>query len=324
MFTTKFYSVLATASILMLSAGTSDAAEDIAVAAGAKGGPNYPFGRVICSFLKTKDFNCSTLPTPAGDAPDSFANLTNLRNGAVELAIARSDWQYFALTGTGPAKYLNENFESLRSVFSIHSQPFTLLARRDSAIKSLDDLKGKRVNLGSPYSDERASLDLVLAAKNWTKKDFVLAEQLTTAEQSLAFCHDRVQAMHYTVSHPHPAIRKVTELCDAAIVDVSGPAIDKLVADKPYLAIATIPGGLYGGTSEPVKTFGTTVTVVSSSDVSEDLIYTVVKAIFEDLDGFKKKHPALHDLAPSRMIKDGITAPVHPGAMRYFRERGLM
>jgi len=311
---------------MSLSVVPVNAAEEIAIGAGERGGPYYSFGRSICRLIgrKVQGLSCTLLPSPRGDAPnDSLANLVNVQNGAADFGLARSDWHYYAVTGTGPAKYLNDKLDGVRSLFSIHSQPITLVARRDSGIETLDDLKGKRVNLGRPYSDDRRSAELVISAKKWTLKDFLFVDELTQIEQRMAFCHDRVQAMFYVVSHPDAAISQAVKLCDATLVNISGAAIDELLAAKPYLASVTIESDTYAGISEPIKTFGSTVTVVSSADVSEELVYTFVKAIFENLADLKKTHSALRSLDPAQMVQNGLTAPYHSGAMRYFREKGL-
>ncbi|MFQ5626573.1 MAG: TAXI family TRAP transporter solute-binding subunit [Methyloligellaceae bacterium] len=310
-----------------LSAAPVRAAEEIAIGAGEKGGPYYDFGRSICRLIgrKAQGLSCSLLPSTRGDAPDdSLANLVNVNNGAADFGLARSDWHYFAVTGTGPVKHLNYRLEGIRSLFSIHVQPITLVARRDAGIGSLDDLKGKRVNIGRAYTDDRRSVELVMGAKKWTRKDFLLVDELSQADQRLAFCHDRVQAMFYVGSHPNAAISQTVKLCDATLVNVSGDAIDKIVAAKPYLVHATIEPGTYDGISEPVKTFGSTVTVVSSADVSEELVYSFVKAVFDNLPALKNSHSALRNLDPAQMVGSGLTAPYHIGAIRYYREKGLL
>jgi TRAP transporter TAXI family solute receptor len=219
---------------------------------------------------------------------------------------------------------MDANYENLRALFSVHGEPFTVVARRDSGIGELDDLKGKRVNIGNPGSGQRATMEVVMRAKGWTKGDFALAEELPASQQSLALCHNRVQAMVYTVGHPNPSVGKAVGLCDAIIVGVGGPAIDKLVADNPFYALATIPGGMYAGNPDPVRTFGVKATVVSSAEVDADLVYAVVKVVFDNLDKFRKMHPAFGTLAPSAMVKEGLSAPLHEGAVRYFKERGLL
>jgi TRAP transporter TAXI family solute receptor len=167
-------------------------------------------------------------------------------------------------------------------------------------------------------------MELVMKAKGWTRKSFQFADELTESEQFLALCHDRVQAIVSTVSHPNAAIAKAIELCDAKVVEVAGAEIDKLVADNRFFAATEVPGGLYEGMEDPVKTFGVTVTAVSSTDVDDDLVYTIVKTVFDNLNDFKRLHPALGNLQPGRMMTDGLSAPLHPGALRYYRESGMM
>ena len=174
---------------LLLATGPVRAAEEIAVVAGAEGGKYFALGQIICAVLnrKSENLDCEVMAMPAGDAPDSISNLVNVRDGAGDIGIARSDWQYFAVTGSGPAQFMSGGFDNIRSLFAIDTRPFTLLARRDAGITGLSDLKGKRVNLGRPYTEIRAAMDMVMAAQGWTKEDFQLAEEmLDTAKSSLS------------------------------------------------------------------------------------------------------------------------------------------
>ena len=302
------------------------ATEDIAIGAGDKAGPHYLFGRGICRLLSREidGMNCSLVPSPRGDAAESYSNLTNVRNGAADIGLARSDWHYFGVTGTGPLKHLDDRMDNVRSLFSMHSQTVTLVARGDAGITKADDLAGKRVNIGRAYTDDRKSVDLLLAAKKWTARDFSLAERLPRNEQTLAFCHDRIQAMFFTVSHPDAAIQQATEICGGVLVNLDDSAVDEILASHPYLGRTTLPKGTYPGMTEPVRTFGAAVTVVASADAPEELVYTIVKTIFENWSDLKKMHPALQALEPERMVRDGLTAPMHIGAVRYYREKGWL
>lgn len=318
--------LVALAVLALSSAGQPQAAEDIAISAGDRGGPSYALGRGICRLIERKadGMSCSLLPAPRGDAPESYSNLFNVHNGAADFAIARSDWQHFAITGTGPVRFIDEKLSNLRSVMALHGQPVTLIARRDSGIDSLDDLAGKRINIDRPLTETRASADLVMSAKKWTKSDFVLAEELTGKDQTLAFCGNRVQAIFLTGAHPIDAAEQVTRLCDGKLIDVAGAAIDGLVSKTPYLAKTQIAAGTYPGLSSPVSTFGVTTTLVTSADVSDEVVYGFVKALFENTGDLKKLHPALRGIDPAAMTKSGLSAPLHPGAERYYREQGLM
>ena len=163
-----------------------------------------------------------------------------------------------------------------------------------------------------------------MKALGWTKADFKLASELKSAEQSKALCDNKIDAIVFTVGHPSGSIKEATTSCDSVLVPVTGAAIDKLANDNDYYRIATIPGGMYRGTAGETKTFGVGATFVTSAKVPEDVIYNVVKAVFENFDQFKKLHPAFRVLKKEEMIKDGLSAPLHPGAVKYYKEAGLM
>jgi len=160
-------------------------------------------------------------------------------------------------------------------------------------------------------------------AMGWSKKDFKLVEELSASEQSFALCNNRIDAMVYTVGHPNASVSKAAKLCNAKIAKVDGPIIDKLVADNPYYAYTDIAGQLYPQNPEPVRTFGVIATVVASSDLSTATVYKIVSALFENLDAFRKLHPAFMVLDPQKMARDGLSAPLHEGAAQYFQEKGL-
>lgn len=297
----------------------TDAAE-LTIGTGSTAGIYFHVGRGICRLLHRKhgDLACQALPT-AG----SLYNLENIRAGNLQLGIAQSDWQYHAYNGT--SRFQNAGADKdLRALFSVHGESFTVLARKDAGINTFDDLAGKRVNIGNPGSGQRGTMEVLMAAKGWDKSIFALANELPASQQALALCHDRVQAMVYVVGHPNPSVRQAERLCDATIVKVEGPAVDKLVAENLFYAYTQIPGDIYEGQVEPVPTFGVKTTVVTSARLNADTVYAVVKAMFDNLDDFKKLHPAFSNLDPAKMITDGLSAPLHEGALRYYQERGWL
>ena len=206
----------------------------------------------------------------------------------------------------------------------MHPEPFTVVARADAGIKNFEDLKGKRVNVGNPGSGQRGTMEVLMEKLGWTMDDFKLASELKPAEQSQALCDNKIDAFVYTVGHPNGSIKEATTSCDAVIVNVTGPAVDALVADNPYYRYATIPGGMYRGTDEDAKTFGVGATFVTSAKVPDNVIYVVVQAVFENFDDFKKLHPAFSVLKKEEMVKDGLSAPLHDGAAKYYKEVGLI
>ncbi len=307
--------------LLAAAPGRAAEAQEIVIGTGSAAGVYFHVGRAICRLVERRvdGVDCSALATPG-----SLSNLGNLRGGAIEIGLVQSDWQFHAVNRSGPFQFMDDRFDGLRALFSVHSEPFTLVARRDSGIRKLDDLKGRRVNIGNPGSGQRATMAVVMAAKGWSKADFRLAEEMAAREQSLALCHGRVEAMTYTVGHPNDSVGKAVSLCDARLVTVGDADIDRLVAEHPYYAYTTIPGGMYPGNPDPVRTFGVKATVMSSAEVDAELVYAVVKAVFDDLDRFRKLHPALGGLEARRMVREGLSAPLHEGALRYYNEKRLM
>ncbi len=294
----------------------------VTIGTGGVTGVYYPTGGAICRLVnktrKEHGIRCSVESTGG-----SVYNLNAIANGELDMGVAQSDWQYHAYHGTSKFADAGAN-KDLRAVFSVHPEPFTVVARADSGIKNFQDLKGKRVNIGNPGSGQRGTMEVVMKALGWTNDDFKLASELKSAEQSAALCDNKIDAMIFTVGHPSGSIKEATTSCDSVLVNVTGPAIDKLVKENAYYRYATIPGGMYRGTDEDTKTFGVGATFVSSAKVPEDVIYNVVKAVFENFDDFKKLHPAFANLKKEEMIKDGLSAPLHAGAVKYYKEAGLM
>ncbi len=310
------------AAAVMLSAPMAGAETFITIGTGGVTGVYYPTGGAICRLVnkmrKDTGIRCSVESTGG-----SIYNLNTIREGELEFGVAQSDWQYHAYNGTSKFKDKGP-FKDLRAVFSIHPEPFTVVARADSGIKTFADLKGKRVNIGNPGSGQRGTMEVLMKALGWTTKDFALATELKASEQSAALCDNQIDAMVYTVGHPSGSIQEATTSCDAVLVNVQGPAVDKLVKENSFYRYATIPGGMYRGNPNDVQTFGVGATLVTSAKVPEKVVYTVVKAVFDNFDDFKKLHPAFANLDPKQMIKDGLSAPLHPGAIKYYKERGWL
>ncbi|MDF1620488.1 TAXI family TRAP transporter solute-binding subunit [Pseudothioclava nitratireducens] len=305
-----------------LVAGTAMAEEFITIGTGGVTGVYYPTGGAICRLVnkgrKEHGIRCSVESTGG-----SVYNINTIREGELEFGVAQSDWQYHAFNGSSQFAEAGP-FEGLRAVFSVHPEPFTVVARADSGIKTFEDLKGKRVNIGNPGSGQRGTMEVLMEAMGWTMDDFALATELKAAEQSAALCDNQIDAMVYTVGHPSGSIQEATTACDSVLVEVSGPAVEKLVADNPFYRTAVIPGGMYRGNEADVTTFGVGATFVTSDAVSEDAVYAVVSSVFENFEDFKGLHPAFANLKPEEMATAGLSAPLHAGAAKYFKEKGLI
>ena len=294
----------------------------VTIGTGGVTGVYYPTGGSICRLVnndKAKHFvRCTVESTGC-----SVYNINTIRAGELDLGVAQSDWQYHAYNGT--SKFADAGaFTDLRAVFSVNPEPFTVVARADSGIRNLEDLKGKRVNIGNPGSGQRGTMEVLMDALGWDKSTFALASEIKSSEQSKALCDNKIDAMVFTVGHPSGSIKEATTSCDSVLVNVTGAAVDGLVANNYFYRTATIPGGMYNGNPDDTVTFGVGATVVSSTATSEHVIHSIVKGVFDNFDSFKKLHPAFANLKKEEMISDGLSAPLHDGAVKYYQEVGLM
>jgi uncharacterized protein len=292
----------------------------ITIGTGGVTGVYYAAGGAICR-LVNKDRKAHGIRCSVESTGGSVFNINTIKAGELDMGVAQSDVHYNAAKGVGQFK---EPMPELRAVFGLHPEPVTVVARKEVNARSFADFKGKRFNVGNPGSGTRATLDELIGAMGWKISDFSLASELKADEHGPALCDGKIDGFFYLVGHPSANIQDPTTVCGAKLISVTGPAVDKLVKEKPYYAKATIPGGLYPGNPQATETYGVLATFVSSSKVPSDTIYQVVKAVFDNFDEFKKLHPALAVLTPQAMIKDGLSAPLHDGALKYYREKGWL
>ena len=291
----------------------------VTIGTGGVTGVYYAAGGAICR-LVNKDRAKHGIRCSVESTGGSVFNVNTIKAGELDLGFTQSDVQYNAIKGQ--SQFKDGAVGDLRAVFSVHPEPFTLLTRKEAGIKTFADLKGKRVNVGNPGSGTRASMEELLAGLGWSMKDFSLAAELKADEHGPALCDGKIDAFFYGVGHPSANIQDPTTTCGAKLASITGPAVDKLVAERPYYAKVSIPAGLYPNNAEAAQTYGVLATVVASAKAPADTVYQVVKAVFDNFDEFKKLHPALASLTPERMVKDGLSAPLHEGAARYYREKG--
>jgi TRAP transporter TAXI family solute receptor len=292
----------------------------ITIGTGGVTGVYYAAGGAICR-LVNKDRAKHGIRCSVESTGGSVFNVNTIKAGELDMGVTQSDVQYNAVKGVGPFQK-DGAFRELRAVFALHPEPVTVVARKEANAKSFADFKGKRFNVGNPGSGTRATAEELLAAMGWKMSDFSLASELKADEHGPALCDGKIDGFFYLVGHPSANIQDPTTVCGAKLVSVTGPAVDKLVKEKPYYAKATIPAGLYPGNDQATQTYGVLATMVSSSKVPADTVYQVTRAVFENFDEFKKLHPALANLDPKNMVKDGLSAPLHDGAVKYYKEKG--
>lgn len=315
----KVAAVVATGALVAFGGAALAQQQFVTVGTGGVTGVYYPTGGAICRLVNETradhGIRCSAESTGG-----SVFNVNAIAEGELNFGVAQSDVQYNAYNGL--AQFEGNAIEDLRFVFSVHPEPFTVVVRPDAGIETFEDLLGKRVNVGNPGSGQRATMELVMERYGWTMSDFALASELPSREQAQALCDNQIDAFVFTVGHPSGSISEPVATCDAMIINVDSDIIAAIVEEFPYYFWATIPAGMYNNT-EDITTFGVGATFVSSTATPDDVVYTVVKSVFENFETFTGLHPAFQALTPEGMATAGESAPIHPGALQYFQEVGL-
>ena len=313
---------LAAAMAVAASGGSAFAQQKfITIGTGGVTGVYYAVGGAVCR-LMNKDRQKTGIRCSVESTGGSVFNVNAIKAGELDFGMAQSDIQYNA--AKGEAQFKGAAIGDLRAVFSVHPEPFTVLARKEAGVTKFEDFKGKRFNVGNPGSGTLASMEELLKQMGWTLSDFSLAAQLKADEQGTALCDNKIDGFFYGVGHPSAAIQDPTTTCGARLIPLTGPAEDALIKGHPYYAKAVIPGGMYSNNPNPTETYGVLATMVTSSKVPDAVVYEMVKAVFNNFDEFKKLHPAFTNLDPKKMIKNGLSAPLHPGAVKYYKEKSWM
>lgn len=310
----------AAASVQALHAQTADRRHFVSIGTGGVTGVYYPAGLAICQLVDnsrdTHGFRC--IAEPSGGSID---NIQAIEDGSREFGIVQSDVQAYAFQGKG--QWSDGAFEDLRAVFSLHAEPVTMLARTDAGISSLEDIAGKRVNIGNPGSGQYSTWEVMEAEGLVDRKSLSEVFKLKSADVGQALCEGKLDSYFWLVGHPSALTQETVSSCEAQLIPVKGKGVDNLLEKYPYYRKAVIPAGMYNNEKD-IDTFGVGATFVTSRDVADDIVYEVVKAVFEDFETFKSRHPALAQLSVDEMIRDSLTAPLHPGAKRYYVERGWL
>ncbi|MBK1635134.1 TAXI family TRAP transporter solute-binding subunit [Rhodovulum adriaticum] len=302
------------------TAGSAWANQFITIGTGGVTGVYYPTGGAICR-LVNKDRKDHGIRCSVESTGGSVYNTRTIRAGELDFGVVQSDVQAAAIAGTG-AFADDGAYEGLRALFSVHPEPLHVMARADADIAGPDDMKGKKINIGNPGSGTRVLAETLMEYTGLSADDFALAAELKSSEQSAALCDGKIDAAIWAAGLPNGSSQEATSSCDISILPLEGEAIDALLADNPAYAKATIPGGMYPGNPDDIPSWGPKATFVTSAETPDEVVYAVVSAVFENFEDFKKLHPAFSRLTEEEMIKDALSAEIHPGAMKYYQERG--
>jgi uncharacterized protein len=319
--------VVGAAMAISVAPASAQDIEFISIGTGGPTGVYFVVGNSVCRMVhkeaaegrskgRQHGIRCAA-PSTAG----STYNIGQICEGELDFGVSQSDWQFHAFLGDKPDRV--NPCPDLRAVFSVHAEPYQIIAAADSGIQSWNDLEGKKFNIGNPGSGQRGTTEELIEGHGWTTDNFAVASELTSSEQSSALCDGNIDAYGYTVGVPNSGVSVATDGCGAYIVDLSEDEVaQKLVAEHDYYAFTTIPAHTYSSTKEDVTTFGVMATFVTSANVSDETVYEVTRAVFENLDDFRTLHPAFANLDPANMITDALSAPIHAGAKKYYDEQG--
>ncbi|MCR5857197.1 TAXI family TRAP transporter solute-binding subunit [Mesorhizobium sp. J428] len=314
------HACLGAGALALMSTAAPAADRFVTIGTGGVTGVYYPAGGAVCRLVNARraehGLRCSVESTGG-----SVFNANALKRGDLELAIIQSDFQAYAYEGTN---VFETPFPEMRALFSLHGEPVQLMARTDAGISGFEALKGKRVNIGNAGSGHRVMMELVMAHVGITNADFALTSELASAEQASALCDNRIDVAFWAAGVPNGSTQEAAATCAISLVPLEGEWMDSFLAQNKAYAAEIIPAGVYPGVDVDVPTFTARATVVTRADIADDDAYEIVKSIFESLDDFKQLHPALANLDPTAMATTALTAPLHPGAERYFREKGLL
>ena len=293
---------------------------DVLIGAGDTTETSYALSASICRLFNLDKAvhgqRCSEVPSSG-----SLANIASLNAGRIDIGIVESDVLAEAVSGLGPLA-ANQPAMNLRILFAGHPEMLTVIAREGSGVRNIEEIRGKRISIGPAGSRQRAGMERVLEALGLARRDFAEVRELSLAEQNRAFCAGELDVIVYSDAHPNGFIRDVIRTCRGMLVDVSGPNIDRMLAEYPGFERAMIPAGTYSG-HDGVRTFSVRALVVTRSQMPNRTAYEMTKAVFDNFAVFQGLHPTFETLSIGDMLPGRNPVAIHAGAMRYYRERGF-
>ncbi|MDD3342820.1 MAG: TAXI family TRAP transporter solute-binding subunit [Sulfurospirillaceae bacterium] len=296
------------------------AAEFITIGTGGVTGTYYPTGGAICQMVnknkKETNLRCSVESTGG-----SVYNVNTIKAGELDFGIAQSDTAYQAFKGEG--KFKDAAVPELRSAIAIYPELLALVVSKKSGIKTIADLKGKKINMDSPGSGTAMTADVVMEAFGVKRSDLALANELKNSEGPTMLQDDHIDGYFFVAGHPTANIKDAANSVDINLVPIEGAPIDALIKKYPYYAKGTISGTFYKGVTNDIPSLGVKAVLVTSSKVKDDVVYHVVKTILDNFDKFKELHPAYKTITKASLL-EGLSVPQHPGAIKAFKEAGLL
>jgi uncharacterized protein len=314
--------ILAGAVAGCMAASDALAPRPVSLTTGIPGGVYHPVGNAICRMFNL-DGDRAAMPCIATSSDGSVANIRRIESGDSAFGLSQTDVAVAAFNGEGPFAAAGPD-PKLRSVIALYPEAFTVVARADTGIRDFQDLRGMRVGIGTSGVGYNFTGDVIRGFYGWTTSGPQRVLELAPSEQNQALCSNKVDAIIFEAGHPNGLTQEATTNCRARLVRVAGQPIDRLLSAHPYYIPSIIPGGMYVGNPADIPTIGTRAVLVSSSNQPNELVYAMVKAVFDNIAVFRQLHPALSTLEIREMVPRTWVIPIHPGALNYYREAGLL
>lgn len=308
--------LLMVAALSLALLGPAAAQDFYTIGTGGVTGVYYPVGGATAKIVNDANVGLRLTVESTGG---SVFNIKAIQAGQLDLALAQSDVAYQAYHGE--VAFEGAGFDGLRAVMGLHPEPMHLVCNEDAGVASFRDIAGKRVNIGNPGSGMLNTVQAMLAAMDMEESD-IQAEYLKAAEAPDFLRDGRIDCFFYTVGIGGAAIRDITSTSDVTLVELADDEFEQMIEEFPYYAFARVPAGTYDGQDEDVTLFGVKALFVTSTDIPEEDVYKVVKAVLDNLETFQATHPALANLTAEDFLS-GLAAPLHAGAERAYQEAGL-
>ena len=305
---------------LVGSITSSFAMQNFTIGTGGVNGTYYPTGKNICEFYNTTkkqdDIICKVIPTDG-----SIYNINSLTNKNLQFGIAQSDVIHQAISGQG--KFQGKKQPNLRSIMAIYPELLSLVVRKDSNITTLDKIKGKRVNLGNPGGGNETTTKVIFDAFGIKNSDPLLWSSQSTQEAPKLLAENKIDGYFYMVGHPAKNISNTQKLTPIDLVPIEGKNAQNLIKKYPYYATGYIPANTYEGINKDVQSIGVKAVLVTTKNMDDKTVQSMLKAVFDNFEEFKQKNPAYKSITKESLL-EGLTAPLHKSAKKYYEDLGLL
>lgn len=297
---------------------TSGKATYISIATGGTAGTYYPLGGAMAKIFND---NITGVTANAQATGASVENIGLVSKGETEVAFVQNDITYYAFTGTETFEG-KEKMENIRGMAMLYPELVQIIATKNSGIKSIEDLRGKKVAIGAPGSGVEANVRQVLAAHGMTYDDLGKADFLSFNEAADQLKNKQIDAAFLTAGIPTSAVTEVAQTSDIVIVPISSAKITELAKKYPFYTEVIIPKGTYKGQETDISTAAVMAMLVVPKDLDEELAYNLTKYLFEQRQVIIDTHTRGNDINLETALK-GMPIEVHPGSQRYYNEKNV-